>query len=224
MRSTNQVYLDTLADVYYKGHETAPRGMKVLELLGYRLELDPKDNIITLPYVATNVEYAKEELRWYYAATTRIDFSEKIKKVWQKFSDDGINVNSNYGARIFAEQNGISQWDWVKAKLQSDKDSRQAVLNINNINDKIQETKDFPCTVYCQTFIRDDKLYWITNMRSNDIFYGLRNDLYCFTEMQKRMANELGVGTSSYIHFAGSLHLYEKDMDKVKKLLGVKND
>lgn len=219
--STNETYARGLIAAYQNGLETSPRGMKVRELIGYTMRFDPMDNVITLPGFETNLDYAKEELRWYYNGTPRIDFSPRIQRVWSRYSDDGVHVNSNYGNRMFSHrpENGKSQWQWVVDKLKEDPDSRQAVFNINSVHDKNAPTKDFPCTMSIQAMIRNKDLYWVTHMRSNDAVMGLRNDLYCFTEMQKRMATELGTGLGSYTHIAGSWHLYEKDWSKVEKLI-----
>jgi len=222
-RDTNQIYSDALVDVFTNGTEVSPRGMLIKEKLGYSLTLDPNDNIITLDGFKTNVDYAKEELNWYYAATDRIDWSPRINKIWKKYSDDGETVNSSYGHRIFGEHKDfVNQWEWVKEELKHDAESRRAVMNINYSGDKNHNTKDMPCTMYCQVFIRDEKLFWITNMRSNDLYFGFRNDFYCFAEMQKRMADELGIEAGDYIHNAGSMHVYENQFDKVQKLLDEK--
>jgi thymidylate synthase len=223
MKTINEIYKNAVIDVYNNGFTTKPRGMLVKELLAYSLVIDPKDNIIALPGFETNVAYAKEELEWYLSGTNRIDWSPKIQKIWAKYSDDGITVNSNYGHRIFGnyERMPINQWEWVKNKLIEDPDSRQAVININNAFDKERNSKDVPCTVYLQAFIRDNALHFIGNMRSNDIFFGFRNDVYCFTELQKKMAQELGIKVGNYYHFAGSLHMYEKDFQKAEKLIGL---
>lgn len=220
METFDEVYLKLLTDVYDKGTETSPRGFKIKELLNYSFSIDPSDNIVTLPGFETNVGYAKDELEWYYSGSNRIDFSPRIQRVWSKYSDDGETVNSNYGHRVFGHKQGyLNQWDWVKQKLVSDTDSRQAVINVNDVSDKFSETKDFPCTMYIQVFNRDDALHWLTSMRSNDAVLGVRNDVYCFSEMQKRMAAELGLRAGTYMHHAGSMHLYEKDFDKTKRLL-----
>jgi len=226
MKPINDIYIDIIKDIWYNGIEVSPRGKKVKEILGYKVVCDPKDNIITLPGLKTNTNYASKELEWYESGTNKIDFDPLINKIWLKFSDDGKTVNSAYGYYIFnkdyATSQGLkdSQWNLVKEKLKSDNDSRQAIININNTHHKSNyETKDFPCTIYCQVFIRNNKLYWITNMRSNDIYYGFRNDLYTFTELQKRLAKELGIECGEYIHIAGSMHLYESEFEKVKEYL-----
>ena len=221
MESINEIYKKAIVDVYTNGLTVKPRGMLVKELLGYKLVLNPQDNIITLPGFETNMKYAQEEFNWYLSGDNRVKWSPLIEKVWTKYSDDGLTVNSNYGHRIFGkyERMPINQWEWAKNKLLEDRDSRQAIININNAFDKEQPSRDFVCTIGCQLFIRDEKLYWITMMRSNDIFYGFRNDVYCFTELQKKMAQELNIPIGDYIHFDGSLHMYEKDFAKAKQLI-----
>jgi thymidylate synthase len=217
----NKAYLDALIALS-KGIKTKPRGMDVLEIIPYHLVINnPTDRIVTIEGFETNIEYAEEELKWYYAGNNYISFSPVIEKTWKQFSDDGFTVNSAYGYRIFGNHPSamLNQWTWVVNKLKKDRDSRQCIININLPVDKIHETKDFPCTVYIQVFIRNNKLIWITNMRSQDIVLGMRNDVYCFTKMQEKMAKELNVELGEYHHICGSLHIYTKHFDKLEKVL-----
>lgn len=219
MDQTNREYKKALKCLQTYGLSTEPRKMKIKELIAYSMYLDPKHKIITIPGFETNVDYAKKELEWYFSATNKIDFDPVIEKTWKKFSDDGYTVNSAYGHRIFGKHTDFpNQWEWIKNKLKEDPYSRQCICNLNYPKDKSSATKDFVCTVYFQVFIRENKLIWITNMRSQDIFYGTRNDVFCFMSMQERLANELGVEVGEYIHFCGSLHIYEKHFDKLDNL------
>ena len=81
------------------------------------------------------------------------------------------------------------------------------------------ETKDEPCTIALQFRIRDNKLHCTGIMRSNDIWYGFPYDIAFFTELQMMMADELGVEYGSYTHFVTSLHVYNKDLDKIIKII-----
>lgn len=221
--SLNDIYKKALKDLMINGHYVKPRGIPAKEILGYRFELDdPTDNVITLKGFETNVAYAAEELKWYLSGSNRIDFSPRIKRVWKQYSDDGTTANSAYGFYLF-KQHPLSQWKWCLDKLRHDRDSRQAVININQPYHKYGRfkgaTADFPCTMYVQLLIRDGKLVWITNIRSNDIYLGFRNDVYCFTELQKIAAQHLDCGVGQYLHFAGSLHLYAAQFEKVRILL-----
>jgi thymidylate synthase len=218
----NEKYLEALLDIYKNGRIVKPRSMEVRELLAYKFELNnPNDNVITIPGFETNLDYAKEELNWYLSGSNRFDWSPRIKRVWERYSSNGSTINSNYGERLFGKHRIINtnQWEQVKEELTRDKDSRRAILNINSYFDKDDsKSLDVPCTIAIQSFIRDDKLTWITYMRSNDINKGFRNDVYCFTELQKKMANELKIDLGEYIHIAGSMHLYSTDYPKVEKL------
>lgn len=227
MKNINTIYKDLLSEVWNEGLETSPRGKKILELIGKKIILDPDDCIITLENFETNLHYATIESAWYESGMNSIDFHPLITKIWSKYSDDGKTVNSAYGYYIFNAEHFYkenlqikSQWSWVKEKLKQDPESRQAVININNISHKKNiNTKDFPCTIALQFFIRNNQLDMIVMMRSNDLFYGFRNDIYCFSQLQKQMAEELNVELGQYIHFASSLHLYEGQFAAVNDLL-----
>lgn len=95
-------------------------------------------------------------------------------------------------------------------------------MNINSVFDKNKPTKDFPCTIAIQVFIRNNKLHWITMLRSQDIYYGMRNDIYCFTKMMQLMAEELEIECGKYYHICNSLHIYAKQFDKLYDLVGGK--
>lgn len=217
----NSIYFGLLYKLWHSSIISKPRNLEIKELIAVNFSIDASDNIIDIKNFETNTEYAQEELRWYLSGSNHITFSDKIYNIWKRYSDDGITVNSAYGYRIFDKNiyTLLSQWEWVKKKLKRDIHSRQAVININLPADKLNETKDFPCTMYLQILVRDNKLNWITNMRSQDIYYGMRNDIYCFTELQKILAKQLNLSLGRYYHFCGSLHLYEKQYDKVKQLM-----
>ena len=51
-------------------------------------------------------------------------------------------------------------------------------------------------------------------MRSNDIWYGFCNDQYCFSELQKSVAERLSIETGVYYHHAHNLHLYNNQLNK----------
>jgi thymidylate synthase len=216
----NEIYQQMLEDIYINGFEIQPRGFKCKELMAYAVVLeDPCDRVITLKGFETNVKYAETEYKWYCSGSNRIDWHPLIKKIWEKYSDDGVTTNSAYGYRIFKSD----QWLQCRTLLCFDNDTRRAVINIGLPRDKLA-IKDQPCTLTMQFLIRNNKLHLIVSMRSNDAYLGFRNDVYCFTKLQERMANEIGISLGRYCHIVGSMHLYEHDYDKVKKLLKVKND
>ena len=222
MKKLNKIYIKILKDIWNNGIEVNPRGMKTKELLSYSFILkNPKNRIITIENFETNTNYAEIEYQWYLSGKNTIDFHPLLKKIWNKYSDDGITVNSAYGYQIFGNDKkvNINQWEWIKEELRKDSNSRRCIININLPHFKNHDSKDIPCTCYFQILVRNNKLHWITTMRSQDIFLGFRNDIYCFTRLQEKLSEELNISLGNYYHFVGSIHLYENQFEKVKQLL-----
>lgn len=152
--------------------------------------------------------YAIGELLWYLSGNNSIKEIQKYTSAWDRMSDDGKTVNSNYGYCI-QHKYGFDQWKYILDMLSKNPNSRQAVIHIKEASNK--SSKDVNCTVCCQFFIRDNKLYMTTYMRSNDIWMGFPYDVFQFTAMQILLSMQLGVELGTYTHIAGSLHMYKRD-------------
>lgn len=118
-------------------------------------------------------------------------------------------------------------WEWAKESLVRDKDTRQAVMRIALPEHHWVGNKDFTCTLHGIFLIRNNKLNLSVNMRSNDLTLGLIYDMPWFVSLIYRMIDELqevypelGVGT--YTHYVHSLHIYDRDEEKILKMLGRK--
>lgn len=163
------------------------------------------------------MRYAVGELLWYVSANPKLKPIRMFTSAWDRMSDDGEHVNSNYGYCIKSKF-GFDQYSFVKQLLKEDKNTRQAVIHIKEPRNLINyPTKDVNCTIALQFFIRDCKLYETAYMRSNDLWMGFPYDVFQFTALQVLLAMELGVDLGTYTHVAGSLHLYERDFEKGKK-------
>lgn len=169
---------------------------------------DPTNNIMKNSLRNLPMKYAIGELLWYMSHNNKLKEIQKYTKGWDRMSDDGVTVNSNYGWCI-RDKYGFDQWEWCKQELNNNPNSRRAVIHIKEPSDK--ESKDVNCTVCLQFFIRDEKLYCTTYMRSNDIWLGYPYDVFQFTCMQILMSMELGLELGTYTHIAGSLHLYGRN-------------
>lgn len=187
-----------------------------LELNNIKIEiLHPEDNIVknrekfSLPY------YLGENI-WYGAGSNSMDFISKFGKIWEKLSDDGITNESAYGF-ILQNKYGFNQIDKIVELLKSDVNSRRAILNINAARENVIETHDEQCTIALQLLVRNGKLNMTGIMRSNDLWTGFPYDLYYFIEIQKIIAEKLGIEIGTYTHFVGSLHIYDRNVEDIKK-------
>ena len=170
---------------------------------------DPTKNIMKNDVRNLSMRYAIGEMLWYMSGNPSLKEIQKYTSGWDRMSDDGKTVNSNYGYCI-KEKFGFDQWDYVLDLLDRDNNTRQAIIHIKEPSNK--PSKDVNCTVCLQFFIREGKLYCTTYMRSNDIWTGFPYDVFQFTNIQILMSMELGVELGTYTHIAGSLHLYERDV------------
>jgi thymidylate synthase len=119
---------------------------------------------------------------------------------------------------------GQSQWAAVVDMLKADKDSRQAIMNIHRPSDRHVGNKDVACTLTLQFFIRENKLFMITNMRSNDIILGFTNDVFQFTMLQEGLMVQLRetypeLELGAYYHNAGSMHIYDRHFEMANKIV-----
>ena len=185
--------------------------------------VDPTRCILKSKIRKLPMRYCIGELLWYLSGNNSLDAIRLYTSAWDRMSDDGKTVNSNYGERIqyaIDEVTGerFNQLKMIEAMLRKDPASRQAVIHIKQARDLGNfPSKDVNCTVCLQFFIREGKLYMTTYMRSNDLWMGFPNDVFQFTCIQIYLAMRLGVQLGTYTHIAGSLHLYERDYESALK-------
>lgn len=116
-------------------------------------------------------------------------------------------------------------WEWARQSLIDDKDTRQAILRFSLPEHQWKGNKDQTCTMHGNFLIRNDELHFSVVMRSNDLTLGLVYDMPWFMGLMDRMVEELkpfypNLKKGHYTHTVHSLHIYEKNEEMVKKMLG----
>lgn len=56
--------------------------------------------------------------------------------------------------------------------------------------------------------VEEGKLNMVAHMRSNDAYKAAFMNMFAFTELQKDIAAQVGVGVGEYVHVADSFHIY----------------
>lgn len=189
--------------------------MKSLKNICFTL-LNPTQKSITCEFRKWSESYAEQEWQWYLSKNPNAEEIAKIAKIWAKCMDKQGNVNSNYGAHIFNH----GQWEYVRKLLKKDPFTRRASLSIYDAKNRHNFDNDTPCTYAINFYVTEVDTEYVLNMtvmmRSNDLWYGFCNDQYQFSEIQIKMAKELGYSIGTYTHFANDLHLYPKHFNKNK--------
>jgi thymidylate synthase len=189
------------------------------ELFGILLELrNPAARLSRTETKGTIFSCLGESL-WYLAKSNGLDFIEYYLNGYGEYSDDNLTVHGAYGPRMFNMRGHVNQINSVISLLRRKPSSRQAVIQLFNAEDLLKDYKDIPCTCTVQFLIRKGRLHAITHMRSNDAFIGLPHDVFAFTFLQEICARSLKVELGTYKHAVGSLHLYDKDRNKVTRFI-----
>lgn len=121
-----------------------------------------------------------------------------------------LNFRINHGWSYTYESRYHDQLPFIIEELKRNPSSRRAVMDIRD--SKYDITNDSPaCWQHAQYFIRNGKLDCCILFRSNDLPEAFYFNAWAMIRLQKKIANELGVGVGTYTHRANSMHCYEKD-------------
>ncbi|MCS7128863.1 MAG: thymidylate synthase [Desulfurococcaceae archaeon] len=124
-------------------------------------------------------------------------------------------IGYTYHERLFSYRlpNGtiINQMDKVVEKLRNAPYTRRAQA-ITWQPWKDLESEHPPCLNRMWFRVFEDNLVLHVHMRSNDAFKAAYMNMYAFTELQKLIAQKIGVNIGYYMHIADSYHVYERDL------------
>lgn len=224
-----EVYSKSLDELYNSpDFETAPRGYKIKENTFVSFEIENPDfSIYENERRSSQLKYIAAELIWYFRGGNNIEFIKKFASFWENIANDKQEVNSAYGNLIFknpSNETNHTQYDWALNSLVKDKDSRQAIMHFNMPLHQYNKNKDFVCTMYGIFHIRNNKLNFKINMRSNDAILGTPTDVAFFSILHKQMLFDLketypDLELGYYIHEMDSYHIYERHYELVESML-----
>ena len=212
------VYYQTAQNIKSNGIVIdAGSGGKAIEVINQQIGLSTPYHLgISEPTRKWSKEYAIAEFLWYLGMNRRVGCMGQFAQIWDNIKDKDGLVESNYGYYLFN-----NNWYWIINELETDPESRRAVISIYNNSHKANNKLDHPCSMYVQFLVRDYKLHMIWNMRSCDLIYGLCNDMFCAALILQLMNNEMKhdylIELGSVTFNIGSLHVYEKHWPMIFK-------
>jgi thymidylate synthase len=126
-------------------------------------------------------------------------------------------LNSNYGSYWFGPHGAR----FIHHILSRDPMSRRAVIPMYgaDVDHMDPNAMDVPCTLAIEFRIRNDRLNMRAIMRSQDILWGMANDLPTFSFLHEIVAVLLGVPQGTLTVSVGSFHVYESRLDMFNNIL-----
>ncbi|MFE7117199.1 thymidylate synthase [Streptomyces sp. NPDC057654] len=218
-------YLAVIEQVAHR-HEyiNAPRGNASRECLNVGFTL--ADPTARVPYLASrkvNIVFHFAEALWYLWGRDDLEMMAYYAPQMRAYSADGKTMGgSAYGTRLFRAVSGAkrSAFDQVLDVLRNDPSTKRAVLTMFRPEElAIPDNPDVSCALALQFLLREGRLHAVCHMRANDADQGLLSDVFSFTLLQEFAARQLGVQLGTYTHLAGSMHIGDRDMPRVERVL-----
>ena len=218
--SFNKLYYKLLELGYYqKINKTTSRIGEVKDLgrVVYQIDKDPF-RLCFLKERKINPFFAYAEFSWLIEGNNLVEPLQYFIKDYNKFSDDDVTLNGAYGYRLI-NYFEVNQIERAIRELEKNRDSRRVVLSMYSTDDLNKTSKDIPCNTTIYLKIRNNKLDITILNRSNDLYLGVPYNVFIFYMFQvyiaRKVNSELGVQT----HYTDSLHLYDRNLNDVKKVL-----
>jgi thymidylate synthase len=137
-------------------------------------------------------------------------FNKFGKKAMQQYVDDLLSGTDNefvytYHERLFEGE--MNQIEHIIHKLREEPESRRAqAITWRPLVDT--QSKTPPCLQRIQCFVRNGKLNFYCEFRSNDMLSAWGANVYALAHLQKMIADSLNVDIGWYSHTSTSAHVY----------------
>jgi thymidylate synthase len=150
----------------------------------------------------------------------------KTSKFWLSLTDRNGNINSNYGYYVFYEpiKDHGNQYNWAKNVILANQDTCRSIININQSYHK-SNTKDFPCTIGIQFYIKNNVLYCEITSRSTDVITGLPYDMGFFSFIHELMWKDLCENGITNLELGTTVmkttftQIYDKTLQKAHEII-----
>ena len=227
VKDVREFFIGELKDEAFTIDKT---GQKTIEMIGANF-VASEPSIFGKP----NQAYINAELAWYESESTNIydirkDPGAAPPAAWKYSADKHGNINSNYGHLVFSDKY-FRQFDMAFDELCRNPDSRRAQMVYNRPSIWVEFDEggksDFICTNAQTFYIRDNILHMVSQMRSNDVVFGYKNDYawaqYLMDKMVSRW-NQMAEMTGDHEPIEKgmltwqvmNLHVYERHFNLVK--------
>ncbi len=217
------------------------RGNKVSEV--WLKVLEQIDKYAKVSKIKTNESVKIKELLNFTAVIEDEDPSDPIIPEYFRFDKEYIfnyyeemctpkipsGVIYTYGSilRSWKNYRNNERFDQIQAiidYLNKDIFRKSALATTWTVEDALtnrhtNKDKNNPCLVNVQVLYQDNKLYLTAYFRSHDMFRGWPVNAFGLRNMQKIIANGLGVEMGSLTMISASAHIYEENWQETKEIL-----
>jgi len=144
---------------------------------------------------------------------------EVLEGILDKTVEEG-KVSYTYHERLFKYRGALDQIGALKEKLRREPYTNRSQA-ITWMPEKDLKSEYPPCLQRMWMKAVDNNLIMHTTWRSRDLFWAASANMLVMTEIQKMVAEDLGLQVGTYIDFSDSAHIYEKNWPDVTRFIQV---
>ncbi|WP_018790418.1 thymidylate synthase [Salinispora arenicola] len=188
------------------------------EVLGHSFTVErSRSCIVDSDAFPVNLAYCFGMLAWSLDGRDDVASLAYYRPGATEFSDDEHTLSGAFGRRLVASRAG-DQIAAIAARIEVDPAHRRTFALVLEPEDNFVASREYPCAVGVQLFLRDGALTWLTVMRAQQALTVLPYDCFLFMAMHQVTAARMDVELGPYIHQSGTFHFYDKEIPHVQRL------
>lgn len=224
MRSYESQYINNLDEILRcgKSEKNKRTGIVTKRLPSTQIIIDLEKEFPILVSKKVNWKTAVDEILWIMQKQSNRT-AELNSHIWDSWTGKDGTIGKSYGYQVGqrVKRDGLiydNQVAYILTKLAADPSNRQCVIDMWNVSE-LGEMNLVPCCYSSIWNIIDGRLNCMLVQRSADYPVGVPFDTTQYAVLVHLFARHLGVKPGKLTHVMADSHIYENQMEGVKKQL-----
>ncbi len=193
-------------------------GIRTLRLPSTQIIVDLSKEFPILQSKKVGWKTAIKEILWIMQKQSNVT-AELGAKIWDQWTGEDGTIGKSYGYQVGKYTRGFpNQVSYVLGTLRGDSSNRQCVIDMWN-PEELEVMNLVPCCYSSVWNIIDGKLNCMLVQRSADYPVGVPFDTTQYAALTHMFARHLDVEPGILTHVMADSHIYENQIDGVKKQL-----
>lgn len=213
-------YIINLRKILFEGvRELNERtGIATLRIPATQIIVDLGEEFPILQSKKVYWKTAADEIFWMMQKHSNVT-AELNSHIWDAWTGEDGTIGKSYGYQVGQTTRGYeNQVAYILETLKKDPSNRQCVMNLWNVSE-LDEMNLVPCVYSSVWNVIDGKLNCMLVQRSADYPVGVPFDTTEYAILVHLFARHLGLKPGILTHVMADSHIYENQIDGVKKQL-----
>ncbi|MGH3858695.1 thymidylate synthase [Actinokineospora sp.] len=207
-----------MRDPLSKASDFGKKDRPYRELIAHSFRVrDPLASLALNSAFPVNLPYCLGLLAWSMDGRNDVETPAYYRRGAHEYSDDQHTLSGAFGHRLLSAEG--DQLAAIVDRVRRDPAHRRTFAMVLTPSDNFRQSKEYPCAVGVQMFLRDGALTWITVMRAQQALTVLPYDCFLFMLMHQFAASMLDVPCGPHIHQSGTFHFYDNEIELAERVV-----